>query len=122
MGPLLGVPPTPRHADARRSHARGPGSQGYPDALLREDQQRIVPALGLAPPPSCSQGPDPRASVGSHRWEPGRPRRAATARTREMYALSPDEARRVLQAAAGDRFEALYVLAITTGMRQGELL
>jgi integrase len=41
---------------------------------------------------------------------------------REMRALSPDEARRVLEAAAGDRFEALYVLAMTTGMRQGELL
>ena len=42
--------------------------------------------------------------------------------TREMQALSPDEARRFLAAAAGDRFEALYTLAITTGMRQGELL
>jgi integrase len=41
---------------------------------------------------------------------------------REMQALSPDEARRLLAAAAGDRLEALYTLAITTGMRQGELL
>jgi len=40
----------------------------------------------------------------------------------EMRALSSNEARRVLEAAAGDRLEALYVLAITTGMRQGELL
>lgn len=36
--------------------------------------------------------------------------------------LTPDEARAFLQAVRGDRYEALYVLAITTGMRQGELL
>jgi len=41
---------------------------------------------------------------------------------REMQTLSPEEARRFLEAAAGDRLEALYTLAITTGMRQGELL
>jgi integrase len=39
-----------------------------------------------------------------------------------MRALSPDEVRRLLAAAAEDRLEALYVLAVTTGMRQGELL
>lgn len=39
----------------------------------------------------------------------------------EMRALSPAEARRVLDAARGDRFEAMYALAVTTGMRQGEL-
>ena len=33
-----------------------------------------------------------------------------------------EEARRFLDAASGDPFEALYVLALTTGMRQGELL
>ncbi len=40
----------------------------------------------------------------------------------EMRTLSAEEARRLLDAARGDRFEALYVLAVTTGMRQGELL
>jgi integrase len=40
----------------------------------------------------------------------------------EMTTLSPEEARRFLLAASGDRLAALYVLAITTGMRQGELL
>ena len=40
----------------------------------------------------------------------------------EMKTLSPEEARRFLRAASRDRLEALYVLAITTGMRQGELL
>ena len=36
--------------------------------------------------------------------------------------LSREEARRLLEAAVGDRLEALYVLALNTGMRQGELL
>ncbi len=35
--------------------------------------------------------------------------------------LSPAEARTLLDAARGDRLEALYVLAVTTGMRQGEI-
>jgi integrase len=43
-------------------------------------------------------------------------------RTPEMRPLSPMQARTLLNAASGDRLEALYVLAITTGMRQGELL
>lgn len=41
---------------------------------------------------------------------------------REMSALTPEEARRLLAYATGDSLEALYVLALTTGMRQGELL
>jgi integrase len=42
--------------------------------------------------------------------------------TGEMQTLSADETRRLLEAARGDRLEALYVLAVHTGMRQGELL
>src|SRR5215218_9719794 len=41
---------------------------------------------------------------------------------KETKALSADEARRLLEAACEDRLEALYFLAIHTGMRQGELL
>ncbi len=40
----------------------------------------------------------------------------------DMKTLSPEQSRRFLNAVRGDRLEALYVLAITTGMRQGELL
>src|ERR671911_710401 len=40
----------------------------------------------------------------------------------EMHPLSPDEARRLIEAVRGDKLEALYVLAAQTGMRQGELL
>ncbi len=41
---------------------------------------------------------------------------------REMFTLSPEQARTFLAAAEGDRLEALYVLALNTGMRQGEIL
>jgi integrase len=41
---------------------------------------------------------------------------------REMKTLSPEEARALLDAARGDRYEALYTLALSTGARQGELL
>jgi len=40
----------------------------------------------------------------------------------EMAALRPEQARRLLETAVGDPLEGLYVLALTTGMRQGELL
>src|ERR1019366_6727411 len=36
--------------------------------------------------------------------------------------LSVDEVKRLREAARGDRFEALYCLALTVGMRPGELL
>ena len=39
-----------------------------------------------------------------------------------MQALTPDQVIRLLTAAKDDRLEALYVLAVTTGLRQGELL
>lgn len=41
---------------------------------------------------------------------------------REMMPLSVIEVRRFLDAVQGDRFEALYILALSTGMREGELL
>ena len=41
---------------------------------------------------------------------------------KEINPLNPDQAKAFLQAARSDRFEALYVLAIQCGLRQGELL
>ena len=41
---------------------------------------------------------------------------------KEMQPLHPVQARALLEAARGERLEALYALALTTGMRQGELL
>jgi integrase len=40
----------------------------------------------------------------------------------EIDPLDQEEARRLLKAARGDRLETLYVVALNTGMRQGELL
>jgi integrase len=40
----------------------------------------------------------------------------------EIRPLSQDEARTLLQAARGGRLEALYLVALHTGLRQGELL
>jgi integrase len=41
---------------------------------------------------------------------------------REVRALTPDEVRTFLHAVAGHRHAALFAVAVTTGMRQGELL
>jgi integrase len=38
------------------------------------------------------------------------------------HALTGDEARRLLEAARGERFEAIYVFALNLGMRRGEIL
>jgi integrase len=40
----------------------------------------------------------------------------------EIRPLSREQAKALLEVAQEDRFEALYVLAVTTGLRQGELL
>ncbi len=40
----------------------------------------------------------------------------------DISTLSPEQARLLLEAAVGDRLHALYVLALTTGMREGEIL
>lgn len=56
--------------------------------------------------------PDPPASAV----------RAPAASAKEMHPLAAHEARRLLKAAQDDRLEALYVLAITIGMRRGEML
>jgi integrase len=41
---------------------------------------------------------------------------------KEIMPLDREQARALLEAASGDRLEALYVLAVHTGMREGELL
>jgi len=48
--------------------------------------------------------------------------RAPRSPSKEIKTLAPQQARALLQSARTDRLEALYVLAVTTGMRQGELL
>lgn len=47
---------------------------------------------------------------------------APAMRHREMQVLNAEQAKAFLAIASGTRLEALYVLALTTGMREGELL
>jgi integrase len=48
--------------------------------------------------------------------------KAPTPTPKEMHPLSAQQARELLEAARKDRLEALYILAVHTGMRRGELL
>ena len=47
---------------------------------------------------------------------------APAVKTREMVTLTEEELQRFIAQVAGDRLEALYVTAVTTGMRLSELL
>lgn len=48
--------------------------------------------------------------------------KAPRPKKKEINPLSPEQARAFLEAVRGDRLEALYVLAVHRGLRQGELL
>jgi len=59
--------------------------------------------------------------MGTRPAEPCSVGKATTRVAREMTALTAEQVSVFLAAARGDRLEALYVVAVTTGMRQGEL-
>ena len=54
--------------------------------------------------------------------EPVNPLQANPLQANRIRPLSSEETRMLLNEARGDRLEALYVLAVTTGMRRGEVL
>jgi integrase len=58
-------------------------------------------------------GLTPRNAAGP--VKPPRPRRV------EIRALGREQVRALFEAARGDRLEALYVLAVTAGLRRAEL-
>jgi integrase len=99
---------TPAHV---RSVHREKLEEGLSPATVRKIHSTLHKALSQA----VADGLVPRnaADVKAPRPAP-----------EEMRPLSEAEARTFLDAAreAGDRFEAVYVLAITTGLRRGELL
>ena len=72
-------------------------------AVLRQALKRAV-ELGLIPRNVTDQVKAPRRT------------------DHEMAPLTEDQAQRFREIVVGDRFEALYALALTTGMREGELL
>ena len=49
-------------------------------------------------------------------------KRSASSQLSKIRFLTQEESRQFVEAVRGDRFEPLYILAITTGMRQGEML
>jgi integrase len=71
--------------------------------ILREDYRSPTPRLE-------------RCCVYLFRWIG-----APTPTPKEIHPLSASEARKLLEAAGGDRLEAFYMLAIYSGMRRGEL-
>jgi integrase len=108
FGPMKLKSLTPAHV---RSLHREKLDSGLAPATVRKIHSTLHKALSQA----VADGLIPRnaADVKAPRPAPD-----------EMRPLSEAEARTLLDAAreAGDRFEALYVLAITTGLRRGELL
>lgn len=134
---LEGVKPTlrPRSWDRYEEHIRLqliPTLGRIPLARLSPaDVQRANNALlqmGLAPATVGRAHATLRAALKQAlRWQliPSNPASLVTpprVEQGEMAALDADQARRFLQAASGTPLEALWVLAVTTGLRQGELL
>src|SRR5215208_6699462 len=97
---------TPAHV---RSLHREKLDSGLSPATVRKIHSTLRKALSQA----VSDGLIPRnaAAIKAPRPDP-----------EEMHPVSADEASALLESARGDRFEGLYVLAITTGLRRGELL
>ena len=96
------------------AHVRGLYREKLDSGLSPRTVQYVHVTLHKALKQAVMDGLIPRNARGAVKApRPGR---------KEMRPLSPEEARRLLSAARGDDHEALYVLAISTGMRQGELL
>jgi integrase len=134
---LEGVKPTlrPRSWDRYEEHVRLhliPTLGRIPLARLSPmDVQRAnneLLKMGLAPATVGRAHAALRAALKQAlRWQliPSNPASLVTpprVEHREMAALDPDQARRFLNAARDTPLEALWVLAVTTGLRQGELL
>jgi len=111
LEPTVGRIPLSRLSpnDVQRAHAAllakglAPGTVRRAHAVLRAALQDALRWRQIASNPASLVRP-PRGSP------------------REMTALSQVEARALLQVAGHEPLEALWVLAVTTGLRQGELL
>jgi integrase len=98
---------TPAHVQtlyrAKLEEGLAPKSVKYIHTTLHRALKQAV-RWGLVPRNAAAEADPPRVRIP------------------EIRPLSPIQARTLLDAAKGNRLEALYVLAVTTGMRQGELL
>ena len=95
-------------------HVRGLYREKLDAGLAPRSVLHIHRTLSKALKQATDDGLIPRNAASS--VKPPRPR------SEEMQPLSRDQARTFLDTVRGDRMEALYVLAITAGLRQGELL
>ena len=96
------------------AHVRGLYREKLDSGLSASSVQRIHALLHKALKQAVNDGLIPR-NVTDGVTRPKQSRK-------EIQALSLEQARTFLQAARSDRLEALYLLAIHTGLRQGELL
>jgi integrase len=98
------------------AHVRGLYREKLDDGLAPRTVQYIHVTLHKALKDAVMDGLIPRNVTDAVR--------APRGKGKEINALSPDQARAFLEAAneVGDRFEALYVLATTAGLREGEML
>jgi integrase len=96
------------------THVRGLYREKLDAGLSCRTVQYIHTTLQKALKDAVSDGLIPRNAAEGIR--PPRPKK------KEITPLNPEQARAFLAAAHGDRFEALYVLAVHCGLREGELL
>jgi integrase len=95
-------------------HVRGLYREKLDGGLAPRTVLHIHRALSKALKQATDDGLIPRNAATS--VKPPQPRRE------ELQPLSRDQVQTFLDTVKGDRMEALYVLAITAGLRQGELL
>ena len=100
--------------DLTPTHVRGLYREKLDSGLSATSVQRVHALLHKALKQAVNDGLIPR-NVTEAVTAPRQTRK-------EIQALPPEQARAFLQAAKSDRLEALYLLAIHTGLRQGELL
>ena len=96
------------------THVRGLYREKLDSGLSPSSVQRIHALLHKALTQAVNDGLIPRNAT-----DPVKPPRQSR---KEMKTLTPEQAHVFLEAAKDDRLEALYIVAIHTGLRQGELL
>jgi integrase len=100
--------------DLTATHARGLYREKLESGSSPRTVQYIHTTLHKALRDAVSDGLIPRNAAEGIK--------APRPKKKEINPLSPERARTFLAAAHGDRFEALYVLAVHCGLREGELL
>ena len=110
--------PGPRAHPAREAHAR-PMSR---PSSTRSRRRACRLAGSSTATPSCG-GPSDEPSAGA--WSAATSPSSSTpprVPRHEISPLTPEQARRLIETSAKDRYRGLWITALGTGLRQGELL